>query len=120
MVSFHPLALLTRHQILQCANTGANNDCSLAQRTCNNNILSPLSGPWDVYYVLDRDPSPYPADFANWLNGQRTKIGAAKAWSASSSAIYSNFFSTGSCDHHVHPIPHANMSRGDRRLDEVQ
>ncbi|KAF9644836.1 serine carboxypeptidase [Thelephora ganbajun] len=84
-----------RDQILQCASSGTNSDCSQAQSTCNNQVLSPLSGPWDVYYVPSRSPSGYPADFTDWLNSQTSSIGADVTWSASSSTIYNNFFSTG-------------------------
>lgn len=119
-ISFLPLAYLTRIQILQCAKTGTNSACGKAQSTCNNNILSPLSGLWDVYYVLDRNPSSYLPDFADWLNNQAPRIGANGTWSVSSPIIYNNFFSTGSCAYRVHPIPRTNASRGDRRLDEDQ
>jgi len=84
-----------RDQILRCAKTGKNSDCNRAQNNCNTDILSPLSGPWDVYYVLDRDPSDYPPDFTNWLNSQILKIGAETTWTPSSSVVYNNFFTTG-------------------------
>jgi len=83
-------------------------------------ILSPLSGEWDVYYVLGKTPSIYPPEPSTWLNNQRTKIGAETTWSKSSSTVYNNFFSTGSCDYRVHPILPANVSHDDRGLDEEQ
>lgn len=84
-----------RDEILQCAKTGKNSDCSKAQNDCNSNILGPLSGPYDVYYVLDLDPSSYPPDFTDWLNEQVPKIGANTVWTSSSNVVYKNFYSTG-------------------------
>ncbi|KAF9644244.1 alpha/beta-hydrolase [Thelephora ganbajun] len=102
-----------RDQILQCASTGTNSDCSQAQSTCNSKILSPLSGVWDVYYVLARSPSGYPADFTNWLNSKTSLIGADVTWSASSSIIYNNFFSTGdwmrSSSHYLEKVINAGI-----------
>jgi hypothetical protein len=120
MVSLLPFTLLTPIQILLCAKTGTNAACSTAQANCNGQVLSPLSGQWDVYYVLDPSTSTYPPDFTTWLNNQRTKIGAETTWSESSTPVYNNFFSTGSYGYPVRLIPHTNMSRGDRRLDEDQ
>ena len=117
-VASPPLARLTRIQILECATTGTNDACSGAQETCNDKILNPLYGEWDIYYVLDRNPSNYPADFSSWLDSQKTKIGAEVAWTETSYTVYQNFFETGSCGRHVRPIPYANVPRGYRRLDE--
>ena len=81
--------------MINCTNTGTDSACSQAQGNCNAEILGPLSGDWDVYYVLDRNPSDYPPDFTTWLNNQTTKIGAEKTWEQSSLAVYENFFNTG-------------------------
>ena len=63
---------------------------------CNTNILNPLYGDWDVYYVPHRKSSPkYPSDITAWLNKQATKIGAEGEWAESSKQIYFNFLSTG-------------------------
>ena len=91
----HSSARLTRIQIINCANTGTDSVCSQAQDSCNGEILGPLSGDWDVYYVLDREPSNYPSDPTTWLNSQKTKIGAEKTWDQSNSVVYENFFNTG-------------------------
>ena len=69
-----------------------NIDCSRALSGCDNDILSPLSGPWDIYYVLDRNASSYPPDFTNWLNSQATAIDANTTWSPTSVPVYNNFF----------------------------
>ncbi|KAF9788629.1 serine carboxypeptidase [Thelephora terrestris] len=84
-----------KDQILKCANTGKNSDCRQAQGYCNDNVLSPLVGSWDVYYVLDPDTSTYPPDFTDWLNGQIAKIGANVYWTSASTTVYNNFYSTG-------------------------
>jgi carboxypeptidase C (cathepsin A) len=82
-------------QITSCYNTGSNSACSKAQSFCNNNILSPLAGNWDVYYVPTRNPDPYPPDFSDFLSSVASKIGAESTYTESSSAIYNNFASTG-------------------------
>jgi hypothetical protein len=38
-------------QITKCNNGGSNSVCSSAQSFCNNNILSPLAGNWDVSVI---------------------------------------------------------------------
>lgn len=96
---------LTWYQILQCASSETDDDCSQAQNICNNNILSPLSGQWDVYYVLAKSPSGYPADITNWLNNQSTEIGAETTWGETNLTVYNNFYLTGSCDCRVRPPP---------------
>jgi len=70
--------------------------CSRAQSTCNNNILSPLSGNYNVYYVPSTSDD-YPPDFTTWINSDAVKsaIGAETTWTQSSNTIYSNFANTG-------------------------
>jgi hypothetical protein len=61
---------------------------------CNGQILSPLAGDYNVYYVLSKDES-YPPDFSTYINSVKSKIGAQTTWSQSSQDIYSNFANTG-------------------------
>ncbi|KAF9524177.1 serine carboxypeptidase [Crepidotus variabilis] len=82
-------------KITSCYNGGSNSVCSSAQSYCNNNILSPLAGNWDVYDVRHTDPDPYPPDFSTYINSVRTKIGAEVTWTQSNSKVYSNFANTG-------------------------
>ena len=86
-----------RDQIQNCYNTNTISVCSAAQSFCNNNILSPLVGNWDVYYVLADDNDPYPPDFSTFLNNAtvRSLIGAEVTWTESSNTVYSNFARTG-------------------------
>ncbi|EKM75506.1 hypothetical protein AGABI1DRAFT_79834 [Agaricus bisporus var. burnettii JB137-S8] len=81
--------------ITECYSGGVDSVCSRAQSFCNNNILSPLAGDWDVYYVPTRDPDPYPPSFTNYLNSVASQIGAETTYRGSSSAIYSNFAQIG-------------------------
>ncbi|KJA15644.1 hypothetical protein HYPSUDRAFT_48173 [Hypholoma sublateritium FD-334 SS-4] len=74
---------------------GTNAICSSAQSFCNNNILSPLAGNWDVYYVLTQNPDPYPPEIATYLNAVASQIGGEVTWTQSSNAVYRNFSKTG-------------------------
>ncbi|KAI0000650.1 Alpha/Beta hydrolase protein [Russula compacta] len=65
-----------RDQITACNNGGSNSVCSEAQNFCNGNILSPLAGNWDVYYVT-------------------SKIGSQTKWKFVSLDVYENFAKTG-------------------------
>ncbi|KAI0075950.1 serine carboxypeptidase [Panus rudis PR-1116 ss-1] len=84
-----------RDLIQSCYSTGSTSTCSRAQSVCNNNILSPLAGDYDVYYILARNPDPYPPDFSTYINSVRSKIGAEVTWTQSSNTVYSNFARTG-------------------------
>ncbi|KAJ8081217.1 hypothetical protein PM082_018060 [Marasmius tenuissimus] len=84
-----------RDQITSCYNTNTNSVCSAAQSFCNNRILSPLAGNYDVYYVLAEDPDPYPPSITGYLNSVRSKIGAEQQWQSSNQVVYSNFAATG-------------------------
>jgi len=48
-----------------------------------------------VYYVLAKDPDPYPPDFTNYINGIASKVGGQGTWQFSNDDVYSNFFATG-------------------------
>ncbi|KAJ7598714.1 serine carboxypeptidase [Mycena floridula] len=82
-------------QITACNNNGSNSVCSAAQSFCNNNILSPLAGNWDVYYVPTANPDPYPPALDSYLASIRTKVGAEVTWQESNDNVYSNFAATG-------------------------
>jgi len=86
-----------RDQITSCYNGGSTSTCSKAQSFCNNDILSPLSGPYDVYFVLAKDPDAYPPDLSTYLGSSslKTKIGAESNWQETSDAVYDNFANTG-------------------------
>ena len=101
-------------QITACYNGGTNAVCSAAQSFCNNNVLHPLAGNFDVrflqppsnyllvlifffqvYYVLVENPDPYPPSFDGYLNKLAPTIGAEVKWTHSNSTVYSNFAETG-------------------------
>ncbi|KAL1938629.1 hypothetical protein VTO73DRAFT_11444 [Trametes versicolor] len=86
-----------RDQIAQCDSTGDQDVCSEAQSFCNNNILSPLAGNYDVYYVLTRNPDPYPPALDTYLGSSTLmkKIGAQSTWEETNDDVYSNFAATG-------------------------
>ncbi|KAH9480108.1 Carboxypeptidase S1 [Psilocybe cubensis] len=84
-----------KSQITSCNNGGSNSVCSKAQSFCNNNILSPLAGNFDVYYVPTRNPDPYPPDLTNYLASIASKIGAEATWEETNENVYSNFAATG-------------------------
>ncbi|KAJ6609021.1 serine carboxypeptidase [Mycena sp. CBHHK59/15] len=82
-------------RITACNNAGSNSVCSAAQSFCNNNILSPLVGPYDVYYVPSVSNDPYPPDISSYLASIRTKIGAEVTWQETNDDVYDNFAATG-------------------------
>ena len=84
-------------QIQNCYNNGTNSVCSSAQSYCNNNVLSPLAGDYDVYYVPATDPDPYPPDLTDYLTSDAvtSKIGAQATWKETSNTVYNNFANTG-------------------------
>ncbi|KAG6831447.1 hypothetical protein H0H87_005119 [Tephrocybe sp. NHM501043] len=84
-----------RAQITDCYNGGSNSVCSKAQSFCNNKILSPLAGNYDVYYVPTPNPDPYPPDFSDYLASVSNKIGAEVTWEQSNNQVYNNFAATG-------------------------
>ncbi|KAF7974316.1 hypothetical protein HWV62_12482 [Athelia sp. TMB] len=82
-------------QITSCNNGGSNSVCSNAQDYCNDNILSPLAGNYDVYYVPSKNPDSYPPDITNYLASIKTKVGAASTWQETNDDVYDNFEETG-------------------------
>ncbi|GJJ09074.1 hypothetical protein Clacol_003296 [Clathrus columnatus] len=71
--------------------------CSKAQSFCNDRILSPLAGNYDVYYVLSEDPDPYPPNLAPYLTSSNltSKIGSEAVWKQTNDDVYDNFAKTG-------------------------
>ncbi|KAJ7149719.1 serine carboxypeptidase [Mycena filopes] len=82
-------------RIVACNNGGSNSVCSAAQSFCNNNILSPLVGNFDVYYVPSGSNDPYPPDITSYLASIRTKIGGEVTWQETNDDVYDNFAATG-------------------------
>src|ERR1700721_189397 len=77
--------------------------CSAAQNYCNTNILAPLIGVWDLYYILTADPDPYPPDISGYLDQIQTTVGAEKTWQNVSYDVYDNFARTGDWMHNSRP-----------------
>ncbi|KAF8511482.1 serine carboxypeptidase [Hysterangium stoloniferum] len=84
-----------KDQITSCYNGGGTSVCSNAQSFCNNRILSPLAGNWDVYYVPTANPDPYPPPIDSFLSQVRTTIGAEVTWQETSNTVYNHFAATG-------------------------
>ncbi|KAJ7452966.1 serine carboxypeptidase [Mycena galericulata] len=84
-----------KEQITACGNGGSNSVCSNAQNYCNNNILSPLVGDHDIYYVLSGSDDPYPPDITDYLGSIASKIGAEVTWQMTNDDVYNNFADTG-------------------------
>ena len=90
-------------QITSCYNGGSALVCSAAQDYCNNNILEPLVGDWDVYYILTADPDPYPPDISGYMYQIQTTVGAGTVWQEISEDVYDNFAETGDWMHSSRP-----------------
>ncbi|OBZ77227.1 Carboxypeptidase S1 [Grifola frondosa] len=86
-----------RELITDCYNVGSAENCTNAQDVCNSEILDPLAGNYDVYYVLVENPDPYPPDITSYLTNATfmEKIGAESEWAPGSGQIYVNFHATG-------------------------
>jgi carboxypeptidase C (cathepsin A) len=84
-----------KDQIIACNNGGSNSVCSNAQAFCNDNVLGPLAGDYDVYYVLSENPDPYPPNITNYLASITSKVGARTAWKMTNYDVYDNFATTG-------------------------
>ena len=50
-----------------------------------------------MYFVLAKDPDPYPPAFDKYVNKLGPKIGAAVNWTESNDIVYDNFAKTGKC-----------------------
>ena len=91
------MSVFKRVQIIACNNGGDDTICSAAQSYCNGNILGPLAGNWDVYYVPTANPDPYPPQLATYLNSTAvtSKIGSQSPWVMINYDVYDHFASTG-------------------------
>jgi Serine carboxypeptidase len=71
--------------------------CSTAQNWCNMQILDPLAGDWDVYYVPTANPDPYPPALEPYLHSSAvtSKIGSHSTWSEHNYEVYFQFGATG-------------------------
>ena len=71
--------------------------CSTAQNWCELEILQPLVGNWDVYYVLTANPDPYPPALEPYLQSSAvtSKIGSQSTWEEANNEVYSQFVATG-------------------------
>ncbi|PPQ79774.1 hypothetical protein CVT24_010109 [Panaeolus cyanescens] len=103
-------------KITTCYNGGSNSVCSSAQSYCNNYILSPLAGNYDVYYVPTRNPDPYPPAISTYLASIRTAAGAEASYVESNSKVYSNFAATGDWMRNSRPDLETVINAGVRTL----
>ncbi|KAF7344245.1 Carboxypeptidase [Mycena venus] len=84
-----------KDQIVACNNGGNNSVCSEAQFICNGEILNPLVGEFDVYYVPSGFDDPYPPEISSFLDSIQTKIGAEVTWQETNDEVYGNFSDNG-------------------------
>ncbi|KAJ7725953.1 serine carboxypeptidase [Mycena metata] len=84
-----------RDQIIACNNGGSDAVCAAAQEYCNDNILSPLAGNYDVYDVRSGAVDPYPPDLTTYLGEIGTQIGADVVWAKANHVVNGNFALTG-------------------------
>ncbi|KAI0758948.1 alpha/beta-hydrolase [Fomes fomentarius] len=107
-----------RDQIQDCYDTGDEDTCSTAQNFCNGNVLSPLAGDYDYYYVLSLNHDPYPPDITSYLRSSAvtSKIGAESTWQKTNNQVYSNFASTGDWMHNSRPDLEKVIDAGVRTL----
>ncbi|KAF8902719.1 serine carboxypeptidase [Mucidula mucida] len=83
--------------ITSCNDDGTNHVCANALVFCNQFILTPLSGIYDVYYVPTPVPNPYPPALEPLLTDAsfQASIGAESNWTAFNLDVYTNFAMTG-------------------------
>ena len=107
-----------RDQIQDCYDTGDDDTCSSAQSYCNDEILSPLAGNYDVYYVLAENPDPYPPDLTPYLTSSAvtSKIGAEATWQETSDTVYYNVADTGDWMHNSRPDLETVIDAGVRTI----
>ncbi|KAF9029483.1 serine carboxypeptidase [Hymenopellis radicata] len=83
--------------ITSCNNHGTDDVCLDALVFCNQFILGPLTGIYNVYYVPTPDPDPYPPTLGPLLTGAsfQSAIGAESNWTENNADVYTNFMTTG-------------------------
>ena len=71
--------------------------CSTAENWCNMQILQPLVGNWDVYYVPTAYPDPYPPPLDPYLHSSAvtSKIGSQSTWAEIDYEVNFQFTATG-------------------------
>ncbi|KAF8591652.1 serine carboxypeptidase [Ramaria rubella] len=93
---YRPFGCLDR--MTDCATSGGDPDtCSLAQLICNELIIEPLAGDYDVYDVRAVNPDPYPPSIDSYLSNTTlmAQIGAESQWEQSNEVVYGNFADSG-------------------------
>ncbi|CCM01217.1 uncharacterized protein FIBRA_03265 [Fibroporia radiculosa] len=95
-----------KDNITACYRNGSDAICADAQTWCNNKILGPLSGNYDVYYVLSENSDPYTPDPTNYLNDATfmKQIGAESPWQETNLDVYANFLGTGDWMRNSRPL----------------
>ncbi|KAF8315624.1 alpha/beta-hydrolase [Clavulina sp. PMI_390] len=83
-------------QIQNCYTTNSTSVCASATSYCNNNVLSPLAGIYDVYDVRTTSDA-YPPDITSVLTSTSfmSAIGASETWQETNDQVYSNFVNGG-------------------------
>ncbi|PPQ68463.1 hypothetical protein CVT24_005560 [Panaeolus cyanescens] len=102
--------------ISACYNGGSNTTCTNAQFFCNNNILGPLAGQWDVYYVPTANPDPYPPNITDYLASIGAAAGADVAWQMTSPDVYDDFSFSGDWMRNSRPDLETVINSGVRTL----
>ena len=92
--------------------------CSAAQNWCNKFILEPLTGDWDVYYVPEKDPDPYPPVLEPYLQipAITSKIGSQVTWFDANALVFYQFLATGDGVRSVRPYLETVINSGVRTV----
>lgn len=82
---------------MYCHTAGPDSICSAAQIYCNENILGPLCGEYNPYYILEPSSDPYPPALEPYLSlpSVVTAIGAESPWSMINLEVLLHFQDTG-------------------------
>ncbi|CAE6459558.1 unnamed protein product [Rhizoctonia solani] len=108
-------------QIKAC-NKGASVDtiCTGAQIYCNEKVLAPLAGDYNVYdvRVKNSDSNPYPPDLYKLLTnpGFIKEIGAESNWTMTNTQVYVNFAARGDWMRNARPALEKVVNAGVRTL----
>ncbi|KAF8177988.1 hypothetical protein K438DRAFT_1978305 [Mycena galopus ATCC 62051] len=76
---------------------------------CNGEILDPLIGAFDVYYVPSGFDDPYPPDISSFLDSIQTQIGAEVMWEETNDEVYGNFSDNGRFTWLISSLPHLEV-----------
>ncbi|KAF7291967.1 Acetylornithine aminotransferase [Mycena indigotica] len=84
-------------RILACNSvSGTDSVCASAQSYCNGQIMTPLSGNWNPYYVISpAAATSYPPSFTTYINSIASQIGAETTWVSTNSIVHNLFALTG-------------------------